>query len=227
MMRYSLVLLMVLLAAAFSSGAEEGFTPIFNGKDLSGWEGKPGGWWVEDGALTSESTEAKPCVKHHYLFWKDGKPGDFVLRFKFKLMGGNSGVQFRSEPRPDFDVWGYQADMDDTGQWTGSLFQHDRGGVVMRGFKSIIAPDGAKQEVPIAKPEDLLKVYKVNDWNEYEVAATGNNIQLRINGVLMCEVDDQDAKYSRKDGVIALQMHPGPPMKVQFKDIRIRVMDKK
>ena len=72
-----------------------------------------------------------------------------------------------------------------------------------------------------------MKVYKVNDWNEYEVAATGNNIQLRINGVLMCEVDDQDAKYSRKDGVIALQMHPGPPMKVQFKDIRIRVMDKK
>jgi len=198
---------------------------MFNGEDLTGWESKPGGWWVEDGAITSESTEDKPCLKHHYLYWKDDEPGDFVLRFKFKLVGGNSGVQFRSEPRPDFDTWGYQADMDADGQWTGCLFQHDRGGVVMRGFKAVIAEDGTRTEEEIADSAELIKKVKMEDWNEYEVVAEGSHISLSINGQLMCEVDDKDAKYSRAKGLIALQMHPGPPMKVQFKDLRIKVMD--
>lgn len=205
---------------------ENGFVSMFNGEDLSGWEGKPGGWWIEDGAITSESTPEKPCIKHHYLYWRGGQPGDFVLRFKFKLVGGNSGVQFRSEPRPEFDTWGYQADMDAENQWIGCLFQHDRGGVVMRGFKATIAEDGTRTEEAFADPAELLKAIHIGDWNEYEVVAEGNHISLSINGTLMCEVEDKDAQYSRAKGLIALQMHPGPPMKVQFKDLRIQVMDK-
>ena len=202
---------------------EEGFVPMFNGKDLTGWEGKPGGWWVEDGTITSESTAEKPCVKHHYLYWRGGKPADFTMRFKFKLVGGNSGIQFRSQERPEYDTWGYQADMEDGPQWTGCLFQHDRGGVVMRGKKADIAEDGARKETEFAKSEDLQKIVKQGDWNDYEIIAKGSHITLKINGQLMCEVDDRDKKMACKDGIIALQMHPGPPMKVQFKDLRIKV----
>jgi len=122
------VVLAALLGTAQSAEKEKGFVSMFNGKDLTGWEGKPGGWWVEDGTLTSQSTEENPCIKHHYLYWKGGEPADFILRFKYKLVGGNSGVQIRSETRPNWDTWGYQADMEAGKQWTGCLFQHQRGG---------------------------------------------------------------------------------------------------
>lgn len=205
---------------------KDGFIPMFNGKDLTGWDGKPGGWWVEEGAITSESTEEEPCVKHHYLFWKLAKPADFIMRFKYRIVGGNSGVQFRSERRPEYDVWGYQADMEAGDQWSGCLFQHDRGGVVMRGYKAVIAADGERQEEQFASPEELQKVIKPKKWNQYEIRAEGPKIQLRINGKLMCEVVDKDKEMARDKGVIALQMHPGPPMKVQFKDLRIKILKK-
>lgn len=223
--RVLMLALSLLVAVPSPAVDDDDFTPMFNGNDLDGWESKPGGWWVEDGAITSESTEAKPCLKHHYLYWRGGEPGDFVLRFAYKLVGGNSGVQFRSEPRPEYDTWGYQADMEDGDQWTGCLFQHDRGGVVMRGYKAAIAEDGTRTETQFADPADLLKVVKKHDWNDYEVEARGSVITLRINGQLMCEVDDRDGTYARAKGLIALQMHPGPPMKVQFKDLRIKLLD--
>lgn len=219
---FALAALMV--CAASRAADEEGFASMFNGKDLTGWEGKPGGWWVEDGALTSQSTAEKPCIKHHYLFWQGGEPADFVLRFKYKIVGGNSGIQFRSQRRPDFDVWGYQADIEDGPQWTGCLFQHDRGGVVMRGNKATIAEDGQRKDEPFATPEELQKVIKPNEWNDYEVEAKGSYIILRINGQRMCEVNDLDKKMACHAGAIALQMHPGPPMKVQFKDLRIKAL---
>lgn len=207
----------------FAAEDEKGFVPMFNGKDLDGWEGKAGGWWVEEGALTSESTPEKPCVKHHYLYWKGGEPADFVLRFQYRLVGGNSGVQFRSQTRPDWDTWGYQADMEAGTQWTGCLFQHDRGGVVMRGKKAVIAEDGTRTEQEFATGEELQKKIKADDWNDYEIVAEGSKIVLKINGHLMCEVDDRDTKLACKKGIIALQMHPGPPMKVQFRNMRILV----
>jgi len=204
---------------------EEGFEPMFNGKDLTGWEGKPGGWWVEDGAITSQSTEENPCVKHHYLYWKDGEPADFVLRLKYRIIGGNSGVQFRSQRRPDYDTWGYQADLEAGEKWTGCLFQHGRGGVVMRGKRAVISEDGQRKEEEFAPAVELQKVIKPNDWNDYEIVAKGSRIVLRINGELMCEVDDRDKGLACRKGIIALQMHPGPPMKVQFKDLRIKILD--
>ena len=223
--RTILVAMVLLTAIPIARAAdEEGFVPMFNGKDLTGWEGKTGGWWVEDGAITSQSTKEKPCLKCHYLYWQGGEPADFVLRFKYKLIGGNSGLQFRSERRPNYDTWGYQADMEAGTQWTGCLFQHERGGVVMRGKRAVIAEDGQRQEEEFAVGSDLQKLVKPDDWNDYEVVAEGNHITLRINGALMCEVDDRDTKLACHKGIIALQMHPGPPMKVQFKNLRIKVL---
>ena len=219
------VMLPAMAAESTNKPDEDGFVSIFNGKDLTGWDCKPGGWWVEDGALTSQSTEEKPCKKHHYVFWTGGQPADFVLRFQYKLVGGNSGVQFRSKRRPEYDVWGYQADMEAGNQWSGCLFQHDRGGVVMRGKRAVIAEDGTRTEEQFADPEKLQEVIHQEDWNEYEVVASGSHIELRINGQLMCEVEDHDKEMACRDGVIALQMHPGPPMKVQFKNLRVKVIN--
>jgi len=227
MIRQLAIAVAIALFAVGSTGPaadEQGFVSMFNGKDLAGWEGKPGGWWVEDGAITAQSTKEKPCVKAHYLYWKGGEPADFAMRFKYKIIDGNSGVQFRSKRRPEYDTWGYQADIEAGTQWTGCLFQHDRGGVVMRGNRAVIAEDGNRKEEEFAPGSELQKVIKPNDWNDYEILAKGSRIVLRINGKLMSEVDDRDKKMACHKGIIALQMHPGPPMKVQFKDLRIKIL---
>lgn len=217
----------LLLIPAVAGDNEADFVSMFNGRDLEGWEGLPGKWWVEDEAITAESTEENPCLTHHYLYWRVGKPADFILRFEYRIMGegANSGVHIRSEERPDFDIWGYQADIEAGDQWTGCLFQHDRGGVVMRGKRAVISEDGERKEEEFACPEALQEHIRADDWNEYEVIARGSQIALYINGHLMSEVDDRDKEMSRSQGHIALQMHPGPPMKVQFRNLRINVLD--
>ena len=205
---------------------EDGFVSMFNGTDMTGWDGLPGAWRVEEGAIVGECKEGQDC-KTHYLYWTGGEPGDFILRLKLKMSNNNTGVQFRSEKRPNYDTWGYQADFAEDDQWTGCLYQHDRGAVVKRGFKATISEDGTHTDTEFASPDALIKEVRKQDWNEYEIECKGDHIVLRINGVTMCEVDDYEPKYSLDSGVIALQIHTGPPMKVQFKDLRIKILDKK
>jgi len=228
-MRAALALALIGLAVSLTNlsatEVEEGFVSMFNGRDLSGWEGKPGGWWVEDGAITSQSTKEKPCVKHHYLMWRGGQPADFELRLSYRVVGGNSGIQFRSKEIPNWDTRGYQADLEAGKQWTGALFQHQRGGVAMRGEKAVIDEDGKKTVEPLGDPTELQKQVRANDWNEYHVIARGPEIILKINGVVMSHAIDRDPEKACHSGVIALQMHPGPPMKVQFRNLRIKVLD--
>lgn len=198
---------------------------MFNGKDLTGWEGQPGWWRVENGAITSESTAEKPCPAAHYLMWRGGKPANFDLRLEFRLVGGNSGIQFRSRELPNFDTSGYQADIEDGEQWTGCLFEHTRGGVAMRGEKVEIAKDGAKQVTAIGDPKELLAKVRRHDWNSYRILARGSDITLEINGVVMTQLKDLQEGLAAKDGVVALQMHPGPPMKIQFRNLRIKLFE--
>lgn len=202
--------------------AEEGFIPMFNGRDLEGWEGQPGWWTVEDGAITSESTPEKPCLAAHYLMWRGDPPADFDLRLEFRLVGGNSGIQFRSRELPGWDTSGYQADIEDGDQWTGCLFEHTRGGVAMRGERVIIAADGTKTTTALGDSQELLRQVRKREWNTYRIVAKGPEIVLEINGVVMAQATDRQEGVAARDGVIALQMHPGPPMKVQFRNLRIR-----
>lgn len=195
---------------------------LFNGKDLSGWQGKPGEWYVEDGAITSQSTEAHPCLKHHYLVWTGGQPADFDLDFEYRVVGGNSGVQFRSRILPDWDMSGYQADIEAGPEWTGALFEHQRGGIALRGQKVIIAPSGHRSVTNFAHPADLLQVIRSNDWNHYRILARGPEIQLFINNTLTAHAIDHQTNQAAAQGHIGLQMHPGPPMKVQFRNLRLR-----
>jgi hypothetical protein len=198
---------------------------MFNGKDLTGWEGKPGWWRVENGAITSESTREKPCPSAHYLMWRGGKPADFDLRLEFRLIGGNSGIQFRSKELPDWDTSGYQADIEAGDQWTGCLFEHTRGGISMRGQKVVIVKDGSKQVTSLGDPAELLRKVKPGEWNSYRIVARGAELTLEVNGVLMCQAIDHQEGLAAKEGVIALQMHPGPPMKVQFRNLRIKLLE--
>ena len=206
---------------------EDGFVPIFNGKDLTDWEGHPDIWRVENGVLIGQSPRDRPNNMQHYIYWTKYEPADFILRLKYRLTGrgSNSGVQIRSERRPNWDCYGYQADMEEGPDWTGCLFHHSRGAVVKRGYKGVILPDGTDKTERFADPAELAKSYVTEgEWNEYEIRAIGSVITLKINGVLMCQVDDQYRNAARS-GIIAFQKHPGPPMKVEFKDVRIKILD--
>jgi hypothetical protein len=202
--------------------SDDGFVSIFNGKDLTNWEGQPDGWFVADGCIVGESTPEKPCKQSHYLYYTGGDLSNFHFKTTLRLQGnGNSGVQFRSEKRPNWDTFGYQADLDASQQWTGCLYHHTRAAVVKRGFDNVIDPDGKVHEKKFTDV-DPIKFYKPNDWNDYEVIANGSVITLIINGQMMCRVDDRNAKDAPKTGVLALQMHQGPPMKVEFKNIKLK-----
>ncbi len=223
---FSLLAGLLLAPAAAAAAAvavdAEGFVPLFNGRDLSGWSGKPGWWRMEDGVVVAESTAEKPCTKHNYLIWHGGQPADFELRFEYRLQGGNSGVQIRSREIEDWDMRGYQADMEAGSQWTGALFEHERGGMAMRGEKVVIAPDGSRQVTHFADAAALQKVIRTNDWNDYRVVARGPEIQLFINGRKTAHLVDRQAGRAAARGRIGLQMHPGPPMKVEFRRMRLK-----
>ncbi|MCL5269273.1 MAG: DUF1080 domain-containing protein [bacterium] len=201
---------------------EAGFKPIFNGKDMTGWAGDAEWWGVKDGCLTAQSTPEHPCKNQSYLMYRGGEPADFDLRAQWRLLGGNSGIQIRSRELPGWDTRGYQADMDDAGVWTGALFEHMRAKIAMRGEQTWFAPNGAKTIASIGDAAELKKSIRARDWNEYRIVACGNEITLYLNGVMMSRtVDDQRGLAARK-GIIALQNHPGPPMKVEFKNIRLK-----
>lgn len=215
----------LLLLTAFSTAAEKESVALFNGKDLTGWEGKPGWWRVEDGALTSESTPEKPCKKANYLIWRGGNPEDFELTADFKLSAkANSGIQIRSLEKPDWDTFGYQADMEGDGKLIGFVYHHQHGLIAERGEKTTIAADGIKAAEALGDPAELLKHYKTGDWNTYRIICQGPSISVYLNDVLMCQITDHRVTRETSRGIIALQMHPGPPMKVQFKNIRLRTL---
>lgn len=208
---------------ARKTSAGQGFVPLFNGKDLAGWDGKPGWWTVEDGALTAESTAEKPCKECNYLVWRGGRPADFELRADFKLSrSANSGIQLRSEELANWDTSGYQADMTGDGELVGFVYHHKRGLIAGRGEKAVFAADGKKSTTSLGEPAALLKHFKEGDWNTYRVVCRGPEIALYVNDVLMCQIADHHATEAAARGIIALQMHPGPPMKVQFKNIRLK-----
>ena len=206
-------------------GLEEGYESLFNGKDLSGWKGDMTRWKVEDGAITGFTTADNLLKYNTFLIWKGGEPADFELRLKYKIVGGNSGVQYRSKviDAEKFVVSGYQADIDSSPQYTGMNYE-ERGRTFLapRGKRVEIADDGKKTETKIGDADKLQAKVKKEDWNDYTIVAKGNRLTHIINGEVMSEVIDNQKDKAARSGVIALQVHQGPPMKVQFKDIQLK-----
>ncbi|MEW6237461.1 MAG: family 16 glycoside hydrolase [Candidatus Omnitrophota bacterium] len=224
------IVLPLFIGAVSACAVDYGFNSIFNGKDLSGWDGDPQFWTVEDGAITGRTTADNPAKENTFIFWRQGELDDFELHLSFRLINGNSGIQIRSRELEKWKAAGYQADMESSGGWMGALYdEHGRGPLATRGQKTVINEKGEKQPEQVSDPAELLAAVKKDDWNEYDVIAQGPHLIQKINGRVMSEVIDNDAK-SVRSGKLALQIHVGPPMTVQFKDIRLKrlpLQDKK
>ena len=232
--RRLLALTTTLLALASTplSAAEEGFTPLFNGTSLDGWEGNTSIWSVQDGTITGQ-TKADTGLKHNtFLVWKQGTVGDFELRLSYRIVNGNSGIQYRSkvsEQGPQGPiVAGYQADFEAGKTYSGILYEErGRGILAQRGQKTrITAGADGKTKVEttgsVGKSEEIQAKIKAEEWNDYVVIAKGNHLQHFINGVPTVDVTDEEAAKAAKTGVLAFQVHVGPPMTVQFKNVRIK-----
>ncbi len=209
--------------------ADAGFKSMFNGKDLSGWDGLEGFWSVKDGVISGAETKAHPAPQT-FLVYKD-KFSDFELRFKFKFASkdGNSGVQFRSKVLDEKQrrIGGYQADFDAGQGYDGSIY--DEGGVAGgrgtmsgRGQATTWDSDNKRHDKPLAETNDALRaLIKKGDWNEAVVIAKGPHVTYQINGHMMTDLTDNSPK-AVKEGVIGLQLHAGFEMDVQFKDLEIK-----
>jgi len=217
----------LMMSACTSPAADEpdGFKPIFNGKDLSGWSGDETFWRVENGSIVAESTPDKPCKTNQFLRWA-ADVDNFELKLEFRISGSesaNSGIQFRSQVAPDGHVVGYQADIDLAGKWLGACYdEHGRGTLATRGMKTIVNSKDDMQRSSIGDADELLKAINLDGWNTYHITARGNEITLAINGKTTAKVIDEDKTDREFTGVLALQLHSGPPMKVEFRDIQLK-----
>jgi hypothetical protein len=221
-----------LVAHVSSLKAEEGFTSMFDGKDLTGWDGSPDLWSVQDGAIVGKTTPENPAHENTFLIWTNGQPSDFEMRCSFKITAhnaksfANSGVQYRSKVvKPSYwVVAGYQADMEVGKNYTGGLYEEKgRGILAKRGDKVLIHSDGRKEVVGKVGDFDALQDdIKDGDWNEYVIIAKGNHLEQFINGKEMIDVTDEQTSKAATSGVIALQLHAGGAMTVEFKDLRIK-----
>ena len=232
----SLLSLAVFASLALTAAAGE--VEIFNGKDLTGWEGNKDLWSVKDGAITGitppdPADPKKGIIKHNtFLVWKGGKVSDFEMTFQYRIEKGNSGVQYRSK---ELDpgafgpiISGYQADFEAGDKYSGILYEErGRGILALRGEKTTIKPgaDGKKPVVEkngtVGDSAAIQAGIKKEDWNEYKIIAKGNHVQHFINGMQTIDVTDEDAANAPKEGLLALQIHQGPPMVVQFKNFKL------
>jgi len=174
---------------------------LFNGKDLDGWDGDPRLWKVRDGMIVG-STEGVTLDHNSFLITRKTY-ANFVLRLEVKLRNGNSGIQFRSEALPDWVVRGLQADMAENNFWGSIYDERGKRGIIVNGWK-----------------DKAEKVVRLKDWNDCEVSCEGDSIQIKINGLVTAQLQDS----AKLDGIIALQLHRGPPMEVYFRNLRIKAL---
>jgi hypothetical protein len=201
---------------------------LFDGKTLEGWKGNEQFWSVKDGAITGQTTKENPTKGNTFLIWQGGEIGDFELKLQFKIIGGNSGVQYRSTDHGNFVVGGYQADFDAGGNYIGILYEEKgtRGIMAGRTQKVEFAKDGTKKVVgKTGEEKEIIDSIKKEDWNTLEVIAKGPHLIHKINGITTVEVIDHAEGKARAKGILALQLHAGPPMTVQFKDIQLKKLD--
>ena len=198
--------------------------PIFDGKTLDGWLAPDMGYWsIQDGAITATCTPEHPCKKNQFLVWQLGELDDFELKLKFRITGtksANSGIQIRSQIAEDGHATGYQADIDLGGKWAGALYDEHTGrrALATRGQKTVITAGGKRSSSAL---EGVGNPLKEGEWNEYVITARGSHLTLAINGIVTADVIDDETAHRDLQGKLALQLHSGPPMTVQFKDIEL------
>jgi len=208
-----------------------GFVPIFDGKTLTGWDGDTTFWRAENGEIIGESTPEKVVKDNSFLIWRGGRVKDFELKVDFRINGTNSGIQYRSAEVPEVGKWvlkGYQADIDFAGGFVGNI--HDergrRPGHVVLARRGLVTrmSDGPKYRrlATIADGTLLRGVVNVGNWNQYHIIARGPVLMQILNGQLVSVTIDEDPKNFTPEGLLGLQMHSGPPFKIQYRNVLYR-----
>lgn len=240
----TITLLSVLLFPIYSFGADASqsapkeapeMRAIFNGKDLAGWDGDPRLWSVKGGVIRGETTAEIPAKGNTFIIWKEGRTKDFELRLSFRSnASNNSGIQYRSKHITDLQVanrWvvrGYQHEIRNESKLPSvSGFIYDEGGkrgrLCLVGEKATWEKDGKKiNSSHLMEQAAFEKLFKLDDWNDVVIIAKGNHIQHYLNDRLIVDFTDNHPDLALKEGILALQLHAGKPMWVEFKNIRIR-----
>jgi hypothetical protein len=222
----------------------EGFVSIFNGKDLTGWDGDPALWSATDGVLRGQTTKEHAAQGNTFCIWRGGEPANFVLKIKFRYTNGNSGVQYRSVQVPGnakaknrWVMRGYQAEVRELAGKINDLYKtggtYEEGGRGwITGFSEfvVVEPGGGKLKrnviSSVCDKDEIIKagLYKDKDWNEYVLVCRGNCVQEYFNGQIASEFIDNDTAKRAMEGLIGLQIHAGGPMIVEFKDIKLKTL---
>ncbi len=238
----ALGLLLLSFAGCSSSSKNKkdstGFVSIFDGKTLNGWKGDPTYWRVENGNLVGEITPATLLKTNSFIIWQGGEPGDFELKLEFRISkDGNSGINYRSVVFPDVPnaLRGYQADIDGMIRYTGQNYE-ERGRTTLayRGEIAVIETGEIKDNVKnnawtlrkvtgsLGSSDSLKTLIRYEDWNAVHLIVKGNRLQHYVNGILMSDVTDNDPVNGKSKGLLGVQVHVGPPMKVEYRNILIK-----
>ncbi len=224
---------------------KDGFVSIFDGKTLDNWKGDPTYWKVENGNLVGEVTPTTLLKKNTFIIWQGGQPGDFELKAEFRITkNGNSGINYRSEllDSVPFALRGYQADIDGQNRYTGQNYEErKRTTLAYRGEKALMTSQSNPEEegslganvknnawqnreviASLGDSDSLKTKIKEEGWNECHLIIKGNRLQHYINGILMSDVTDNDAVNRKSSGLIGVQVHVGPPMKVEYRNIQLK-----
>ena len=203
-----------------------GFESIFDGT-LKNWDGDPKIWRAEDNSIIGETSKDNALKINTFIVYRGDKPKDFELKMEFRMNSTNSGIQYRSVELPEVGKWvlkGYQADMDFVNTFTGMLYEErGRGIMALRGQMTYTEPGKNARVIGQLQDGDELKGYiKINGWNQFHVIARGNLLVHVLNGHVTSVMIDDDTEKRTLEGLIGLQMHVGPPMKVEFRNIFLK-----
>jgi hypothetical protein len=246
-LQMAIMLIVLIISSCKTSGqghdAKKGFVQIFDGKTLKGWDGDPTYWKVENGNLVGEITPATLLKTNSFIIWRGGRPADFELTLEFKITkAGNSGINYRSEEVKDVPhaLKGYQADIDGANRYTGQNYEERiRTTLAYRGEKvTLKAPESSSASLQyhiknnawtertvtgsLGNSDSLQAKIHAEDWNTCHLIIKGNHLQHFINGILMSDVTDNDTVNGKSEGLLGMQVHVGPPMKVEYRNIRLK-----
>lgn len=215
-----------LLLSVFASAADDGFVSIFDGT-LKDWEGDPVYWKAENGTLVGEVKPETLLKQNSFIIWRGGEMADFELKLEYRVSSeGNSGINYRSSEvaGTKWAMQGYQDDIDGRDQWSGQNYEErGRQFLAYRG-QSVVLTTGSPPRIErdLGDRADLQKKVLKGEWNQVHLIAKGNLLQHFTNGVLMSEVRDDDAEKRKLSGLLGVQVHVGPPMKIEFRKILLK-----
>ncbi|MBI3209051.1 MAG: DUF1080 domain-containing protein [Candidatus Solibacter usitatus] len=213
-------------------GDEAGFQSIFDGKTLNGWQGDAKYWRVADGIMTGEITPETVIKSNTFIIWQGGAPEDFELKVEYKITeAGNSGINYRSivvedkvTPSNKFAMRGYQCDIDGRNRYTGNNYE-EKGRLFLAQRGEVTHVTGVRKPVLLSRAAESKTImsFLTDGWNSAHLIARGNTLIHNINGHLMCMVIDDDPNRQRK-GQIGVQVHVGPPMRVEYRNWRLKTL---